>query len=304
MGESMKIFITGGTGFVGTGLTRRLLDRGHEVTVVSSSGKSHLKNSISTFHNLQADTTEKGSWQESLGSYDVIINLAGRSIFNYWSDSYKKKIYNSRVKTTQNVVDALPAQTSAILLSASAVGYYGDSGDAEQDESGAPGSDYLAKVGVDWETEAFHAREKGARVAVMRFGIVLGEGGGAIETMKTPFKLGMGGPIGDGSQYFSWIHIEDLIEAILFLMDSSALEGPFNCTAPEPVRQKDFAKELGSVLHRPAILPAPSFVLKTFGGDFGEMLLQGQKVVPKALLDHGFTFRYPKIKQALEAIFS
>ncbi len=300
----MNIFITGGTGFVGTNLTRRLLDRGHEVTVVSSTGKSHLDEDISTFHNLQANTTEKGSWQEDLGSYDVIINLAGRSIFNYWSESYKKKIYDSRVKTTRNLVDALPAQTATVLLSASAVGYYGDSGDVEQDESGPPGSDFLAKVGVDWEKEALRAGEKGARVAVMRFGIVLGEGGGAIETMKTPFKLGMGGPIGGGEQYFSWIHIEDLLEAILFLMDGSALDGPFNCTAPEPVRQKEFARELGSVLHRPAILPAPSFVLKTFGGDFGEMLLQGQKVVPRALLDHGFTFRYPKLKQALRAIFS
>jgi uncharacterized protein len=299
----MKIFITGGTGFVGTNLSRKLLELGHEVTVVGSSGTTRLDDSPA-LHVLKADTTVEGAWQDELASFEVIVNLAGRSIFNYWTESYKEKMYASRVETTRNIVKALPDTTATVLLSASAAGYYGDRGETPVDESGAAGFDFLADVCKSWEREAMHAVKKGARVATMRFGVVLGKGGGAIETMKTPFKLGLGGAIGDGKQWFPWIHVDDLVAAVIFLMDGSSLEGPFNFTAPDSVRQKEFAKKLASSLHRPAVMPAPSFMVKAVAGEFGRSLLQGQKVVPKALQDHGFIFRYPQLDDALRDILN
>ncbi len=302
MEAGMRIFITGGTGFVGTHLTGKLLERGDDVTVVSFTGKKHLEDHPA-LHIIKGDTTKEGEWQKGLGEYDVIINLTGRSIFKFWSESYKEQIYSSRILTTRNVVQALPENSDSILLSASAVGYYGERGDDEVDENAGPGSDFLARVGKDWENEAFEARKKGVRVATTRFGVVLGKGGGALETMETPFKAGLGGTIGSGRQWFSWIHIDDLAAALLFLMDGSGLDGPFNVTSPGSVRQKDFAKKLGRALHRPTIIPVPSFVLKTLGGEFGQMLLQGQKVVPRKLLEHGFVFQYPQLEGAFQDIF-
>lgn len=296
----MKIFITGGTGFVGFHLSKRLLDQGHEVVVTSSSGKHKGTGKVPTY--VTADTTKPGDWQANLKDADVIINLAGRSIFHLWSEAYKKQMYSSRVDTTRNIVDALPEQSQAILLSASAAGYYGDSGEGERDEGAPAGSDFLATICRDWEKEAQRAVGKGARVALMRFGVVLGRGGGAIATMKKPFSLGLGGPIGTGRQWFPWIHLEDLLDAIVFLMDGSALNGAFNCTAPGTVRQKDFAKQFAGALKRPAILPAPSFVMKTALGEFGKSLLSGQKAVPKKLTEHGFVFRYPRLEDALQEI--
>jgi len=278
-----------------------LMSHGHEVTVISSKGKSSSKKDTSP-HSLKADTTREGDWQKELGGYDVIINLTGRTIFHYWTESYKQQIYASRVDTTRNIVNGLPDQTETILLSASAAGYYGDGGDTEQVENSPCGSDFLATVCRDWEKEALRAEKKGARVATMRFGVVLGKGGGAIGTMKTPFKLGLGGPIGNGKQWFPWIHLDDLVSAILFLMNGSDLKGAFNCTAPGQVRQKEFAKTLAGVLHRPAFMPTPSFFMKTVLGDFGKTLLLGQKVVPKALQEHGFVFQYPQLENALEEI--
>jgi len=296
----MKIFITGGTGFVGSNLSSRLLDQGHEVAVASSSGQNKGTGKGPTY--VTADTTKPGDWQKNIKDADVIINLAGRSIFHFWSESYKKQMYSSRVDTTRNIVDALPEQSQAILLSASAAGYYGDSGESERDEGAPVGSDFLATVCRDWEKEAQRAAGKGARVVLMRFGVVLGRGGGAIATMKKPFSLGLGGPIGTGRQWFPWIHLEDLLDAILFLMDGSALDGPFNCVAPERVRQVEFAKQLAGALKRPAFMPAPSFVMKTALGEFGKSLLSGQKAVPKKLTEHGFVFRYPRLESALQDI--
>jgi uncharacterized protein len=301
-GGDMNICIAGGTGFVGTRLSQRLLSHGHQVTTISSRGMSAKKDS--SLHSLKADTTKEGSWQKEMERFDVIVNLTGRTIFNYWTESYKKQIYASRVDTTRNIVNGLSDNRETVLLNASAAGYYGDSGDVEQTENSTAGNDFLATVCQDWENEALQAEKKGARVATMRFGVVLGKGGGAIETMKTPFKLGLGGPIGDGKQWFPWIHLDDLVSAILFLMNSDELRGAFNFTAPGHVRQKDFAKKLAEVLHRPAFMPAPSFFMKTVLGEFGKSLLLGQKAVPKALQENGFVFQYPQLEDALEEILN
>ncbi len=297
----MKILITGGTGFVGSCLSNTLLQRGDEVTLIGSSAKKELATS-SNLHFIQADTTQEGDWQKKVSDFDVIVNLTGRTIFNLWSSSYKDKIYSSRVDTTRNIVNALPQQSDVVLLNTSAAGFYGDSGEDERDESGPPGDDFLAEVCKAWEKEARAAEAKGARVAIMRFGVVLGKQGGAIATMKTPFKLGMGGSIGSGKQWFPWIHIDDLVAAIIFLMDGADLEGVFNFTAPGRVRQKEFAKALGQAVNRPTFMPTPAFVMKSVLGEFGRTLLMGQKVVPKALIERGFNFSYPKLKDALREI--
>ena len=297
----MNILITGGTGFVGSALTGRLLALGHTVTVIGSSRQCRLPSHQNLTY-IPADTTHPGPWQQQVASQNALINLAGRSVFHLWTEAYKQSIYNSRIRTTKNLVQALPANSNAILLSASAAGYYGDGGEAEKDETCKNGDDFLARVCHDWEEEALKASEKGARVALMRFGVVLGKGGGAIGTMTLPFKLGLGGPIGNGNQWFPWIHLDDLLAALLFLLDAPDCRGPFNFTAQQPVRQKEFARQLGKTVHRPAFLPAPAFLMQLALGEFGRSLLQGQRVIPRALNTYGFSFTYPELHAALKEI--
>lgn len=297
----MKILITGGTGFVGSALSHRLLEMGHEVTVIGSSSRCRLAPHPQLFY-VSADTTRPGDWQQKVPEQDALVNLTGRSVFSLWTERYKKSIYDSRILTTRNLVAALPSSTEAVLLSTSAAGYYGDGGEIEKSETSGPGNDFLAHVCCDWEAEATKASAKGARVALMRLGVVLGKGGGAMATMKTPFQLGLGGPIGSGQQWFPWIHIDDLVGAILFLLTAEECRGPFNFTAPQPVRQKEFARQLGAAFHRPACLPTPAFVMKLVLGEFGRSLLQGQKAVPQALTESGYLFTYPDLQPALQEI--
>jgi uncharacterized protein len=296
----MKVLITGGTGFVGQALTGRLLAEGHQVTILSSHGQSGEKKNPDLMH-LQADTSRPGDWQKKVPDQDVLINVAGRSIFHLWSEAYKEQIRNSRILTTRNLVQALPENSRSVLLSASAAGFYGDGGDQEKDESSPSGNGFLAEVCREWEAEARKAERKGARVIIMRFGVILGPGG-AVATMKLPFQMGLGGPIGSGHQWFPWIHLEDLIQAFFFLLRQQNLRGIYNFTAPGLVRQKKFADTLGQVLHRPAVLPAPAWIMKLVLGDFGRSLLQGQRAIPKALLRDGYPFLYPVLRPALQEI--
>jgi len=299
----MKILITGGTGFVGTQLTSRLLQDGHEVTILSRSAKrsGEVPRGISY---LQGDPTQKGSWQEAMKNHEAVINLAGASIFAKWTEEHKKAIRESRVNTTRNIVEGIPShpQRPFTLFSTSAVGYYGFCGDEELTEGSPNGNDFLARIASEWEGEALKAREKGARVVITRFGIVMGEKGGALSQMIPLFKKYIGGPIGSGKQWFSWVHIKDLSEAFAFLLKHPEISGPVNVCAPNPVRNKDLAKALGKVLHRPSFMPAPGFMVKLVLGEFGSVILEGQKVIPKRLLDSGFTFQYPEIDKALQGI--
>ncbi|NLZ17336.1 MAG: TIGR01777 family protein [Desulfobulbaceae bacterium] len=296
----MKILITGGTGFVGSAMSKALLEDGHEVTIIGSSEKSCSRyTGQANLQCIAADTTKPGPWQDSVAQQDALINLAGRSVFTLWTKSAKEAILDTRIKTTRNLVDAIPQGSNMVLLSTSAAGYYGNGGESEQTEASPSGNGFLARVCREWEAEARRAEDKGARVAIMRFAVVMGEQGGALKTMKLPFQLGLGGPIGSGRQWFPWIHLKDLVAAAQFLLNCSECRGPFNFTAPDAVRQIKFAKTLAAQLGRPAFFPAPAPLMKLGLGEFGESLLQGQKVLPRALEENGFVFTYPKLEQAL-----
>jgi len=299
----MRILITGGLGFVGTQLSIRFLASGHEVTVVDHAPRPKPFTPAGVRY-VSADTTVAGPWQVEIANQDVIINLAGASIFGRWSAAYKKLIYDSRILTTRNVVQAMSSEQESTLLSTSAIGYYGFCKDEELTEDSPPGNDFLAGLCVDWEREAQEAQKKGARVVITRFGIVLGKNGGALQQMIPAFKRFVGGPLGSGMQWFSWVHMHDLLEALLFLVGRSDINGPVNCCSPQPVRNKELAKALGSMLHRPSYLATPSFMLRLALGEFASALLEGQKVIPVKLLGAGFKFQYPALPDALQSILA
>ncbi len=221
------------------------------------------------------------------------------SIYGY-RKSYKQQIYDSRILTNRYLVEALPSTSQTNLVSTSAVGYYGDCGDTELTEASSPGRDYLADVAKAWEAEANAAEAKGARVVIARFGIVLGADGGAFAKMLPAFKSFVGGPLGNGKQWFPWIHIQDMVAALWFLGAGTELSGPFNLCAPYPVRNSAMAAALGKVLDRPAGMPAPAFMLKMMMGELAGVLLASQRTLPSNLLESGFQFRFPKIDAALE----
>jgi uncharacterized protein (TIGR01777 family) len=297
-----KVFITGGTGFVGVNLANRLALRGNMVSVMGRSGSRppHLTGEVKV---IRGDGRFPGSWQEEAADSRLIINLAGAPIFTRWTAAAKKRIRESRILTTANLAEALPADARGVILfSTSAVGYYGFRGDEELDEDSSPGDDFLARLCRDWEEQAGLAREKGARVIITRFGIVLGPGGGALGKMIPFFRRFLGGPLGSGNQWLSWIQMEDLIEVFLFLMEQRSAAGPYNVTSPRPVRNGELARSLGRALHRPALLPTPSPAVRLMLGEFGNTLLKGQRVLPRRLVNLGYQFRYAGIDAALEAI--
>ena len=297
----MDIFVTGGSGFVGAALCQGLRDQGHQVTVLTRSARAAAALPAGVGACL-GDPTQPGAWQNEAARHQGFVNLAGASIFNRWSDDYKRLILDSRIKTTRHLVQAIglrQAGDRAVLVSASAVGYYGFRGDEELDESSPPGEDFLASVCRAWEDEAMAAEGYGARVVRARFGIVLGDGGGALEKMLPLFRAGLGGPLGSGRQWFSWIHRRDLAAALLFCLADPNLAGPVNCAAPGPVTNRALAKALGRALGRPAFLPAPGFAIRLALGEFGSVLLEGQRVLPRALLAAGFAFALPSLEAAL-----
>jgi uncharacterized protein (TIGR01777 family) len=302
----MKIFMTGGSGFVGTTLTRELTHRGHAVTILTRRIKpgQALPGGASF---LEGNPTAKGAWQEKAAEHEVFINLAGTSIFSRWTDEMKKDLRDSRILTTRTLVEALQGrrEKNAHLLSTSAVGYYGFRGDEELSEKSPPGKDFLATLATDWESEARRAETAGARVVLCRFGIVLGRDGGMLGQIVPIFRFYLGSPLGSGRQWFSWIHERDLSSVFLFLMDHPDIRGPVNCTAPEPVRNRDMTKTLGKVLGVPTFMPSvPGFVLRLMKGEFGSVILEGQRVLPRKLQAAGFPFQFPELRGALQDLLS
>ncbi len=302
----MRVFITGGTGFIGSKLSRKLVESGHEVTVLtrdSRKAKGVLPHSVSI---VEGNPTKEGDWQEAVAQNDAVVNLAGASIFSRWSKGYKKVIRDSRILTTKNIVSALRSKEGKDephLLNASAVGYYGFHGDEILDESNSVGNGFLAEVTKEWEETALQARQYDTRVVLCRFGIVLGEEGGAMDKLIPLFRYYLGSPLGSGKQWFSWIHIDDLVNTLEFLLNNKDIEGPANCTSPNPVRNEELTHALAELMGKRVVLPSvPKFVLKIVLGEFADTVVKGQRVIPKKLMDNGFEFQYPDIRQALKEI--
>ena len=257
----MKVFMTGGTGFVGTTLARELTAKGHSVTVLMRKGEP-ARNLPAGARALQGDPTVRGAWQEEVPGHEVFINLAGASIFTRWTDEAKRIIRESRILTTRHLVEAMAPRKGkeTHLFSTSGAGYYGYHGDEELTEESPPGTDFLALLSRDWEGEALRAKDHGARVVLMRFGIVMGRSGGMLGEVVPVFRMFLGADLGSGSQWLSWIHEMDLARIFLFLIEENrALDGPVNCTAPEPVRNHEFTKTLGGPWGcRPSCRPFPA----------------------------------------------
>ena len=297
----MNIVITGGSGFVGTRLVDYLLEAGHRVTALGrSAGPRGIRHE--NYKYISADTTLPGDWQAEFEDTDGVVNLTGKTIFSRWTANYKRQIYESRILTTRNVAAALPQGKKIIFCSASGAGYYGSRGDDRLEEDEAPGDDFLAGVSVDWEKEAFQAADSNIRVVAMRFGVILGQGGGAMAKMIPAFKYFVGGSMGSGKQWFPWMHIADLVAAIDFILQNDQISGPVNFCAPEQAQYRDLARTLGEVLKRPAVMPAPAFLIRLALGEFGDVFLASQRTVPEQLVSHGFTFQYPDIKSAIQEI--
>lgn len=299
----MKIFITGGLGFVGRHLSEKLLNDGHQVTAVGRTLNPAVRINHPSFLYLAADTTRPGDWQARLPEQDIVINLTGRSIFMLWTKKVKQQIYDSRVLTTRNIVKGLAgAAGPTLFFNTSAIGYYGDRGEDVLKENEVPGTDFLARVCQDWEGEALKAQSERVRVVLTRFGVVLGRGGGAMASMLPVFKLFLGGQLGGGRQWFPWIHVDDLVDAYRFVINRPDIAGPVNCCAPHPVRNRQFTEILAGKLNRPVMLPTPALVMKTVLGEFGRTLIFSQRPQPAVLENAGFPFTYGNIDLALEEI--
>jgi uncharacterized protein len=246
-----------------------------------------------------------GPWQQKAAGHEVFINLAGSSIFGRWNDKVKREMRESRIRTTDHLVTAMGQERGGKkrLLSASAIGYYGFRGDEPLDENALPGNDFLASLSVEWEAAASNARKLGAIVSICRFGIVLGKNGGVLQKLVPLFRSSLGTSLGRGDQWMSWIHEIDLADILLFLLGQPDLEGPINCTAPHPVRNREMTRTLAEILGTRRLLPSvPGFMVQLLMGEFGNVILKGQKVLPRRLLEKGFPFQFPTLKAALEDI--
>jgi uncharacterized protein (TIGR01777 family) len=296
----MRVFVTGGTGLVGTRLVKKLLSRGDRVALLTRQPAEQVQSRFPGAEVVHGDPTQAGPWQDVAAECDGVIHLAGENIFDRrWNDDFKKRLLDSRVTSTRNVAAAVSRKPSKVLVNASAIGIYGPTGDEELDENSRHGSDFLATVCIEWEKEALAAEKAGVRTAMVRVGIVLDKEGGALAKMLTPFKLCVGGKVASGRQYMSWIHHEDMVDLFLLGLDHPDAKGPLNGTAPNPVTNYDFTKALGRALHRPTIFPIPAFAMRLRFGEVAHILTTGQRVVPKKPLALGYQFKFPTIDAAL-----
>ncbi|MFP4168106.1 MAG: TIGR01777 family oxidoreductase [Desulfonatronovibrionaceae bacterium] len=299
----MKYFILGGTGLIGGHLVPFLLNQKSEVLALVRRGseKKLPAGAVPVF----GSGLEPGDWQKKAARCDVVINLLGKNIFCRWTREAKDKILETRTLSTRLAVQALSArETPGTFICANAVGYYGHRGDKEISESDPPGDDFLARVCIKWQQEALKAETFGHRVVIPRFAAVLAPDGGALNKMLPAFRLGAGGRLGSGKQWFPWVHIRDLVRALSFLARSPETFGPYNICSPEPATNSTFTRALTESLGRQALLPVPGFMLRLVFGDMGNMLLNSQKCRPQRLQGHGFSFHYPGLKTALEDLLS
>jgi uncharacterized protein (TIGR01777 family) len=296
----MRVFITGATGFVGQAVTPRLIEMGHQVTAWvrdESRARQLLGGGVT-----MAPAANPAALKNSIGQADAVINLAGEPVVGRrWTRQRKQSIVESRVGVTRAIVDEIEASSPrpSVLISASAVGYYGDCGEAIVEDDSPPGADFLAQLCRDWEAVALNAAACGTRVFIPRFGIVLGSGGGVLARMIAPFRLGLGGPIGSGRQYIPWIHLQDLADLIVRGLTDRHLNAPTIAAAPNPVTNRDFVRTLAASLRRPCVMAVPAIALKALLGEAAIPLLTGQRVRPRRLEEAGFAWRYATLDTAL-----
>lgn len=303
----MRILIAGGTGFIGRALCRDLLLAGHEVAVLTRDPSRAMGRLPQGTEVTQWSPEQPEGLPHVLSDADAVVNLSGESIAAHrWTPEFKQRLIDSRVNSTRTLVHALRQADPRpkVLVNASAVGIYGDRGEEELTEASSPGTGFPAELAVRWEQAAEEAREAGVRVVKLRIGIVLGEGGGALEKMLLPFRLFVGGPFGSGRQWFPWVHLDDVTGVALHALKEERVDGAVNVVAPGIVRLGEFCKALGKVIGRPSWLPVPGFALRLIAGEMGEAILWSQKVVPQVALQTGYTFRYPEVEEALRAVLA
>ncbi len=303
----MKIAITGATGLVGSRLVAKLNQEGHQILVLTRNPNKAQKvfpaSAYSQLEIVQYTPQESGEWQKSISGCDAVVNLAGEPIAERWSPQQKQAIMSSRQIGTRKLVEAISTaeQKPQVLVSGSAIGYYGTSETAAFVENSPAGNDFLAQVCQSWEAEAQKVTELGVRLVILRLGIVLADGG-ALGKMIGPFKMFAGGPIGSGKQWFSWIHRDDLVNLIVQAINQIDMSGVYNATSPHPVRMNKLCQTLGEVMNRPSWLPVPDFVLEVLLGDGAIVVLEGQQVLPQKTQSTGFNYQYADLKPALVEI--
>ncbi|GAC1372612.1 MAG: TIGR01777 family oxidoreductase [Polyangiales bacterium] len=304
----MRILVTGATGFIGRRLCEALHRRGESVVALVRDPESAQSKLYGRARLVGWNPPESGPWQEELSQVDAVVNLAGESVVGRWTDEHKKKVYDSRIVGTRALVDAIGRAPEGkgragarprLLVQASAIGYYGAT-TAETDEASPAGKGFLAKVCTDWEHEANRAEELGTKVVVCRIGVVLGKGGGALPQMARPFKMFVGGPIGSGNQWMSWVSLDDVVGMLEMALFKPEVTGPINLVAPEPVTNRAFAKLLGSVLGRPAFMPTPEAALRAIFGEGASVLTDSQRVVPRRAIELEYPFLHPSLRGALK----
>jgi uncharacterized protein len=300
----VKVLITGGTGLIGSALARSLVGDGHEVVVLTRDPSKRVPALPDSARLVEWDAESGAGWSAELEGADALVNLAGESLgpeAGLWTDSRKRRIRESRLGATGAVVDAIRRvdQKPRVLVQMSAVGYYGTHGDEAITEGAPPGTDFLASVVQDWEAASEPVDAMGVRRVLARTGVVLSKRGGTLQLLSLPFKLFVGGRVGSGEQYLPWIHIEDEVRALRFLMENSATEGPYNLTAPNPVTNREFGNVIGKVLGRPSLFPTPGFMLKVVLGEMSMLVLEGQRAVPRKLQEAGYEFQFPNLEGAL-----
>jgi uncharacterized protein (TIGR01777 family) len=294
----LKVLLTGATGFIGSRLAEVLRDHGHSVSGLTRNATSAARRAPAVGRFYEWDGVSPPP-AEAIAEAGAVVNLAGETVNGRWNAGKRRRVLDSRVNATRAIVSALEAAGGGkVLVNGGAVGYYGDRGDEMLTERSGRGGGFLAGVVEAWEAEAFKAKDAGARVASLRTGIVLGPNGGALKPLKLVTNFGIGGPVGSGKQWWPWIHRDDVASAIEFLLTHD-LEGVFNLTAPNPARQKDFAKVLGRVMSRPSFVPAPSFAVRLLLDGFADELLFSKRVLPARLDEAGFAFAYPELEPAL-----
>jgi uncharacterized protein (TIGR01777 family) len=301
----MKIVLSGGTGFIGSALIKHLSSFPYDIVLLTrGDSRMELRGALRLKY-VHWDPSARGPWERELNGCDVVINLIGKNVFEErWNGTVKSEILNSRIVPTSLLVEAIgkAEQKPQLLISASAVGFYGNRNDETITETSAGGDDFLADVVRQWEGAAYHAEQFGVRVATPRIGLVLEKSGGMIGKMLLPFRLFAGGPIGNGKQFLPWVHMDDVVRGIMYPMENEQFRGVYNLVSPYPVSMKEFAKTFGSIMHRPSWLPVPDIALQLLYGEGAKVILSGQRAMPEKLNAAGFQFSYPELRSALANI--